>query len=218
MFLIWGWRALNSVLSTGTFHCPQCDVDTTYRHLRPRRWFTVFFIPVIPLKELDAFVECDRCKHAFVEAVLSRQTIQQFEYEVTLARRAALAHLVSASGHPAEADIRAALEFLSTGSSGTYTDRSLWADVSAFADLETARTFVRPLAEHMTIDGREEFLRGAIACSQRVAAPAALSGQVLGSLRAFAETLGISPAHLAGILQASVPLNHADPLNADEAR
>jgi len=104
MFLIWGWRALNSVLSTGTFHCPYCAGDAAYRLMRSRRWFTVFFLPVIPLEVLDSFVECDHCGHAFVEAVLTRQTTQQLQHEVMLARRAAIAHLVAASGHPGQAE------------------------------------------------------------------------------------------------------------------
>lgn len=43
-------------------------------HKLYRRWFTLFFIPVIPLDELDRFYECDSCKSAYNENVKSLLT------------------------------------------------------------------------------------------------------------------------------------------------
>ena len=43
-----------------------------YRRLEARRWFTVFFIPVIPLKQLGTVVQCDSCGGQFGDDVLQR--------------------------------------------------------------------------------------------------------------------------------------------------
>ena len=95
MFIIWGWRAVKALLGTGTFYCPRCQGDRGYRHFAARRWFTLFFIPMIPLKALGTYVECDVCHGTFVESVLEAPTIAQFEHSIGLAARAAVAHLVS---------------------------------------------------------------------------------------------------------------------------
>jgi hypothetical protein len=103
MFLVWGWRALNAVLGTGQFHCPNCAADTQYRHIRPRRWFTLFFIPVIPLNFLESYIECTRCSRAYREEVLRQPTTGQLQHEFGLANRAAIAHLVSLVPQPGAA-------------------------------------------------------------------------------------------------------------------
>src|ERR1700738_4957036 len=66
MFLIWGWRSRSKVLSQGTFFCPHCGGDRQYAHKQARRWFTLFFLPVIPLKVLGEFVECQKIGRAHV--------------------------------------------------------------------------------------------------------------------------------------------------------
>lgn len=74
MLLIFGMRTLLSVLGTGTFACPVCHADRTYRHLRRRRWFHIFWIPSIPASWLDPYVQCTSCGSAFGEAPLARPT------------------------------------------------------------------------------------------------------------------------------------------------
>ena len=44
-------------------HCPQCNNDTFYRYMSVTSWFTLFFIPLIPLKRRDYLV-CPICTRA----------------------------------------------------------------------------------------------------------------------------------------------------------
>lgn len=71
MLLLLGMRTLLSVLGTGTFPCPVCRTDRTYRHLRPRRWFHAFWNPLIPGAWLKPYVECTTCHSGFNEAALT---------------------------------------------------------------------------------------------------------------------------------------------------
>ena len=44
------------------------------RHRAGRRWFTVFFLPVIPLNRVGEHVQCSTCRTRYVTEVLSQPT------------------------------------------------------------------------------------------------------------------------------------------------
>lgn len=68
--IIFGTRGIKSTIKKGDFNCPQCQVNTNYRHRKVRRFFTLYFTPVIPLDRLGEYVECGTCKGTFVPRVL----------------------------------------------------------------------------------------------------------------------------------------------------
>jgi hypothetical protein len=72
--LIFGWTVLFKTLDTGVFHCPCCGGDRQYRIQQARRWFTLFFIPLIPLGVVGEHVECTSCRTTFGSAVLRTPT------------------------------------------------------------------------------------------------------------------------------------------------
>ena len=45
--------------------------QSKYSHQRADRFFTLFFIPLIPLGKLGEYVECESCKGTFKPEVLS---------------------------------------------------------------------------------------------------------------------------------------------------
>ena len=80
VLLIWGFKVRSKLLSAHTFFCPACGGDRGGRLLSARRWFTLFWIPLIPLKEVGDYVECDTCHGHFQTAVLAirnRMTVQE---------------------------------------------------------------------------------------------------------------------------------------------
>lgn len=197
MLLIWGMRVLRAVLGTGEFHCPQCGGDTTYQRIQPRQWFTLFFIPVIPLKRFDTHVECTRCGTAYLEEVLSAPTTRLFEYQVGLAHRAAVTHLLAGSSAPSAQTAGAAVSLLSScaGVARTYDAGELAKDVASFASADVAIDYVRPLALTMTLEGREEFLRRIMTFAAQMEPVSDRSE----TFERYANALGLSPAHAAGI-------------------
>lgn len=200
MIIIWGWRAVTYVLGTGQFFCPRCGGDAPYRHLRLRRWFTLFFIPVIPLNELGTHIECTRCRTAFTERVLAAPTLEVLAHHQGLAHRAAVAHLASLAG-PMDAAVEdAALRALATapGVRPGYDKDALRVDVQAFASTDGAATYLRPLAEAITIEGREAFLRR---ISVLIGELPRRVPEMDRAIELFAGALDISPAHLVGIRQ-----------------
>ncbi len=82
MFIIFGTRGLkhtvkeSPVLSNA---CPNCNNGNLVNKLY-RRWFTLFFIPTIPLDVVDRFYECDSCKSAYNESI--KTILQQSQDEI----------------------------------------------------------------------------------------------------------------------------------------
>jgi hypothetical protein len=70
--IIWGFRVIYRMLSQGTFFCPQENADREYKLKSAQRFFTLFFIPLIPLKKLGTVVVCETCKSKFDPAVLAQ--------------------------------------------------------------------------------------------------------------------------------------------------
>ena len=68
-FIIFGTRGITYTKESGEFHCPDCEARS-FRHRRVRRFFTLYFIPLIPLDLLGEFVECDNCKATWDLGVL----------------------------------------------------------------------------------------------------------------------------------------------------
>lgn len=68
--IIFGTRGVRSTKATGNFNCPQCEADRGYRHRKVTQFFTLYFIPLIPLGNRGEYVECNHCKGTFVTRVL----------------------------------------------------------------------------------------------------------------------------------------------------
>lgn len=196
--IIWGWRVVRTVVATGRFWCPRCGCDSDYRHLALRRWFTLFFIPVIPLARLGRCVECTRCRGAFTERVLATATTEVFEHLQGLAVRAAVAHLLVAAA-PAGDDERGRAVALLTSSPGVgpgYDPVALAADLAAFADPQVVAQHLHPLAKEMTVEGRERFLARLAGLAATLERRGPATDAVLVHVGA---ALGLSAAHVAGI-------------------
>jgi uncharacterized tellurite resistance protein B-like protein len=65
--IIWGSRGITSVLEEGQFHCPQCVGTRPFRLKQVRNFFTLYFIPVIPLTVLGRYLQCGSCAGTFSE-------------------------------------------------------------------------------------------------------------------------------------------------------
>ncbi|MCP5543271.1 MAG: DUF4190 domain-containing protein [Akkermansiaceae bacterium] len=69
--IIFGTTGKTSVEKKGFFHCPACGEGASYQQKGIRRYFTLFFVPLIPLHKVGDIVECDRCGGSFKPEVLT---------------------------------------------------------------------------------------------------------------------------------------------------
>ena len=82
MFIIFGTRGLKHTVSERPVlsnSCPNCNNGNLVNKLY-RRWFTLFFIPMIPLDVVDRFYQCDSCKSAYNESI--KTILQRSEDEI----------------------------------------------------------------------------------------------------------------------------------------
>lgn len=70
--IIFGTRGVKSTLKSGDFQCPQCQENRPYKHKKVKKFFTLYFIPLIPLSDLGEYVECGNCKGTFIPEVLDQ--------------------------------------------------------------------------------------------------------------------------------------------------
>jgi tellurite resistance protein len=68
--IIYGTTNLTMSGDRGQFYCPRCDTSVAYREKHVRRFFTLYFIPLIPLKIVESYVECGGCKGRFAADAL----------------------------------------------------------------------------------------------------------------------------------------------------
>jgi hypothetical protein len=60
MFFLFGTRRKAKVLGQMERHCAKCARSTVHSAIESRQWFTLFFIPVIPLGSNYA-LRCNLC-------------------------------------------------------------------------------------------------------------------------------------------------------------
>jgi hypothetical protein len=69
--IIWGSKARQKQIATGTFFCPSCRVTSPYSHIRWARYFTLYFIPLFPTQTLAETVKCNACAGEFKPTILA---------------------------------------------------------------------------------------------------------------------------------------------------
>lgn len=69
--IIFGWRTRESTTGAGTFVCPVCRSAQVFRRVTYRRWFTLYFLPVIPLGQVGEQFQCRGCLQRFSHPPLS---------------------------------------------------------------------------------------------------------------------------------------------------
>jgi hypothetical protein len=129
LIIIFGLRVIFSTLSDGLFHCPHCGGDRQYRRRSGRRFFTLFFIPVIPLNRVGEFVECSVCRNRYDPAVLQVPTTAQLTAMPAAVLRAAISQVLR-SGDVTQPDARErALAVVHNAGDQGYDDAALDRDL-----------------------------------------------------------------------------------------
>lgn len=75
--IIWGTRGITSTVEESTFHCPQCRTQRDGRLKQVRRFFTLYFIPIIPLDVAGRYVECTGCAGTYAEEILQYDPVAE---------------------------------------------------------------------------------------------------------------------------------------------
>ncbi|MEP4077494.1 TerB family tellurite resistance protein [Haloferula sp.] len=105
--IFFGTRGVTTTPEKGVFHCPACGPGSNFRWRRVRKFFTLYFIPIIPLNQLGEYIECDHCKGTYDLNVLQydpEKIAQDFEAEYHKAVRKVMITMVLADGQIDDAE------------------------------------------------------------------------------------------------------------------
>ncbi|MEW2352790.1 TerB family tellurite resistance protein [Spirillospora sp. NPDC029432] len=195
MLLIFGLSVFYRTLGEGTFYCPHCGGDRAYRHRAGRRWFTLFFLPVVPLGKVGEVAECRTCRSRFTTAALRSPTAQQMAAALPAGMRAAAA-LVLRAGDPSDAASRArAVDAVRGYGEARFDDSGVQSDLGLQQPYLEEQ--VSAAGAQLANEAKEWFL----AQAARVAlADGPLSDAERQTLHRVAHLLGMSHAHALGVI------------------
>ncbi len=69
--IIFGTSSRESVRDQGSFLCPRCSMQRAYQLKSVDRYFSLYFIPLIPIGSAGTYVQCLSCGGTFAEEVLT---------------------------------------------------------------------------------------------------------------------------------------------------
>ncbi|MDH3730351.1 MAG: TerB family tellurite resistance protein [Acidimicrobiia bacterium] len=196
MIFVWGWKARYKTLGEGMFHCPHDGGDRAYRLRQARRWFTFFWIPIIPLKVLGEFIECTSCQSAYDEKVLTMPTSAQIMDNLANATRQAVVSMITADGVVDESEKRVGFEIMQRYSDTPYTMSDLEEDIRNRKHGDLALR-LGEVAGMLNEQGKENLLA---ACLEIAAADGSIDESELNEVRKAGLALGMSANHVKGVI------------------
>ena len=206
MLLIFGVRIRFRTIGTVAFFCPRCGGDRQGQRRAARRWFTLFWLPVVPLDQVGEVVECSTCHTRYEPAVAEAPTTAALSEILGNAVRV-LAAMVVRTGDPSDLALRSAAVANVRRVDDTYDDATLAADAAA-VDPAQAESYVAPLGEGLQVSGKERFLGDLV----RIALA---GGTITPDQRRVIDLAGrgldLTPAHITGIVTSVVAARTTDP-------
>ena len=196
MLVIFGWRSRAHTIGTGQFFCPREGGDRSYEHKEARRWFTLFFIPIIPLNRLGDYVECTSCQSTYYTTVLNAPTGAAIEDVMTQAIRYVAVALTVADGHVDPEERRVATEVVRQFASVEYSAADFDDDLR---ELDPARLVdnLEELGSILNDHGKE----AVIAASMRLAASdGSVDASELEVIEQIGKALAMTDAHVRGVI------------------
>ena len=195
MLIIFGLRVFYRTIAQGTFYCRRCGGDRQYRHRSGRRWFTLFFLPVIPLNKVGDHVQCRTCRTRYVTDVLSQPTTAQMQAALPVGMRAAVSAMLR-SGDPAGPVSRQrAIEAVIEAGTPDYDEAMLNADL--MQPFDSIRPALNRVGAQLTVQAREWYLAEVIRIAM---ADGTLTEVERHAALAIGVDLGMTQAQVVGVV------------------
>ena len=195
MLIIFGLRVFYRTIAQGTFHCRRCGGDRQYRHRAGRRWFTLCFIPAIPLNSIGDHVQCTACRTRYVVDVLQLPTTAQMQAALPAGMRAAVSAMLRSGDPSSPVSRQRAIEAVIGSGVPDYGEAMLDADL--MRSFEVIRPALNQVGAQLTIQAREWYLAEVI----RIAlADGPLSETERQAALAIGADLGMTQAQVIGVV------------------
>jgi tellurite resistance protein len=199
--IIFGTRGITYGSEGGQFYCPNCQGRQHYLHRKVRRFFTLYFIPLIPLDLAGEYVECQQCSGTYKLEILAldpEAASAREEAEFRKAMRRILVLMMLADGVVEDSEIEAIQQIMGKLEGKPITRSDIEAEVKrAQTDSDGIEEYCKSMAGYLNDSGREMVVKAAILV-------ASADGRVDESerlaLATIASALNMSRTHFSGII------------------
>jgi tellurite resistance protein len=199
--IIFGTRGVTYGSEGGQFFCPDCEGKESYRHRRVRRFFTLYFIPLIPLDLLGEYIECQRCTSTYKLSILDfdpQKTADAEEAEFQKAMRRVLVLMMLADGVIEDAEIEAIQTILGKLEEREVSRNEVETEIArAQSEKTSIETYCKSMAGYLNDSGREMVVKAAILVA---GADGKFEESERDALASIATALNMSRAHFSGII------------------
>jgi hypothetical protein len=156
LLIIWGLRVFYRTIGQGVFHCRRCGGDRQYRLRSGRRFFTLFFIPVIPLNKVGEHVQCVTCRTRYHTSALAAPTAEQMQAALPAGMRAAVSAMLRAGDPGSPPARRKAIEAVTGAGAQGYDDAALARDLAQPFDYVAPA--LNQVSQQLAVQAKEWFL------------------------------------------------------------
>lgn len=199
--IIFGTRGVTTTPERGTFHCPGCGPDCRYARKRVRRFFTLYFIPVIPLDKVGEYIECARCKGTYKLEVLDMDfgaDEVDVEAEFERAVRRVMVLVTLADGEVDDAEIATMARIHASLTGHEIREETLRRETrQAAREGRDVAAYLADVAPYLNDNGKELIVKAAMMTAR---ADGHVDQAEMRLVREAAAALGMSAAHLRGVL------------------
>jgi uncharacterized tellurite resistance protein B-like protein len=164
--IIFGTRGVTYGSEGGQFFCPDCNGKEAYLHRKVRRFFTLYFIPLIPLDLVGEYVECQKCSSTYKTSILQLDPgvdEEHQEAEFRQAMRRVLVLMMLADGVVEESEIAAIQTILGKLESRTIERAEIEAELARARSGSTdIAEYCKSMAGYLNDAGREMVVKAAL--------------------------------------------------------
>lgn len=197
MFIIFGTRGRSHTIGTGQFYCPREGGDRAYEHKEARRYFTLFFLPLIPLDRLGDYVECTSCNSTYYTTVLEAPTGASIQDVMTHAIRHVAVAMTMADGHVDPEERRVATDVVRQFANVEYGEADFDTDLNQLNPANLVDK-LEELGGILNDHGKEAVL----SASMRLAASdGSVDSSEIAVIEEIGEALTMTRAHVRGVIE-----------------
>jgi tellurite resistance protein len=199
--IIVGTRGITYSAGQGTFSCPSCSSFRQYKKKRVRRFFTLYFIPIIPLDLIGEYVECSACESTWKTDILDYEPAQprrniEAEYQLAVRRVMVLMTLSDGLIQDEELDeIGRIYEII--GKTRIEREAIRKEATEALRAGESVEEYLSAVASYLNEAGKENIIRAAFMVA---AADGTFHEAEKALLGRIGTSLGMSRSHLNGVI------------------
>lgn len=198
--IIFGTKNITTSPEKGDFNCPSCATKQAFRHRRVRRFFHLYFIPLIPLNTLGEYVECKICKDTYDINVLNydpQAVADKVEAEYQIAIKAVMIHILLADGVIDDAEVDMVAKTYLTLTEMRLSVRAVHEEIKRVKETkEELGTYLRQLAT-LNDDGKESVIKAAFMVAM---ADGKFQDEERDMISQIGKDLGMTKAHVRGVV------------------